>query len=134
MEDCIFCKIIRGEIPCRKIFEDENVFAFLDIAKDFDGHILVIPKKHCKNILDCGAEELNLLMQGVQKVCSHLVNNCGYSGVNLVNCSGESAGQTVNHFHIHIFPRSEDDGEKVFPTLGGAKLSLEEMCEKLKIN
>ena len=100
--NCIFCKIINGEIPSYKIYEDDEVLSFLDISKDVEGHILVIPKKHCKNILDCDSETLNYLFEAVKKISNHLVDNCGYDGVNLLNCSDESAGQTVFHLHIHI--------------------------------
>ena len=132
MDDCIFCKIIRGEIPCYKIYEDEDVFAFLDIAGDIDGHTLVIPKKHYKNILDCDFETLSKVM-GVTKVISeHYVKDCGYDGVNIMNASEQVAGQSVFHFHVHIIPRFEGDGENAFPKFGGAKHSLEVMQNKLK--
>ena len=134
MQDCIFCKIINGEMPCYKIYEDDEVLSFLDISKDVEGHILVIPKKHCKNILDCDSETLNYLFEAVKKISNHLVDNCGYDGVNLLNCSDESAGQTVNHFHIHIIPRKKDDNLKVWPELKGSDADLAVVCEKLKLN
>ena len=103
--DCEFCKIIKGELPSSKLYEDDTTISIMDIADDVDGHILVIPKKHCKNILDCDSEALHDIMDTVQKVSRHLVDDCGYEGVNLLNASDESAGQTVAHFHIHIIPR-----------------------------
>ena len=96
MNDCIFCRIVSGEIPSRKIFEDERTLAFMDVAKDVDGHILVIPKPHVKNILDCDEETLARVMATVKKISNHLTANCGYDGVNLLNASDESAGQSVN--------------------------------------
>lgn len=134
MENCVFCKIISGEFSSRKIYEDENVFAFLDIAKDVDGHILVVPKKHVKNILDCDEDTLAQLMVAVKKISNHLVDNCGYKGVNLLNASDESAGQSVPHFHIHIIPRKADDGIDAWPKFTGSKLDLDEMMNRLKIN
>ncbi len=134
MDNCIFCKIIRGEIPCYKIYEDENVLAFLDIAKDCDGHTLVIPKKHCENVLDCNEKELQSVALAVQKVSSHYVDNCGYTGVNILNASGKSAQQTVFHLHFHILPRKDNDGKDAFPKLLGAKCELEEMHKLLKMN
>ncbi|MBO4524089.1 MAG: HIT domain-containing protein [Ruminococcus sp.] len=80
---------------------------FTDVAEDVDGHVLVIPKKHAKNILDCDSTELSHLMETVKKVSLHLVEKCGYNGVNLLNASDESAGQSVPHFHIHIIPRKK---------------------------
>ena len=80
MADCIFCKIISGEIPSRKIYEDEWTFAFMDVAQDVDGHILVVPKAHRKNILDCDEETLAQLMRTVKKISNHLTENAGITG------------------------------------------------------
>ena len=134
MDNCVFCKIISGEFSSRKIYEDENTLAFLDIAKDVDGHILVVPKKHVKNIIDCDKETLEAVMQTVKKVSNHLVGNCGYKGVNLINCSDESAGQTVPHFHMHIIPRKPEDNIDAWPKFAGGKVDLDEMLSKLKMD
>jgi len=131
--DCIFCKIINGNLPLRKIYEDEYTLAFLDIAEDVDGHTLVIPKKHVVNILDCDNETLGRLMNAVKLISNHYVENCGYDGVNLLNASGEEAQQTVFHFHIHIIPRKSNDGINAWPRFGGARASLDEMLQKLKM-
>jgi len=134
MEDCIFCKIINGEIPSLKIYEDENTFVFLDVAKDVDGHIIVVPKKHFKNILDCDEETLCNLMKTVKKVSNHLVDDCGYEGVNLLNANEECSGQSVPHFHIHIIPRKNNDNIDAWPKFPGAKIPLEEMYKRLMVN
>ena len=76
--DCIFCKIAKGELPSLKVYEDENALVFMDIAKDADGHMVAIPKKHVKNILDCDAETLRHLMDAVKKVADHCVDSRGY--------------------------------------------------------
>ena len=131
--DCVFCKIISGDIPSFKIYEDEYTLAFMDIAKDVDGHIVVIPKAHIKSILDCDVETLNHLMLTVKKSADHLVDNCGYDGVNLLNASDESAGQSVPHFHIHIIPRKNNDGIDAWPRFNGAKYDIEEVFCQLKI-
>ncbi len=133
MEDCIFCKIASGEIKGLRIFENDETLAFMDIAKDVDGHILVIPKKHCKNILDCDLETLNAVAKTVKTVSNHLTENCGYEGVNLLNASDESAGQSVAHFHIHIIPRNTNDGIDGWPKFTGAKEELESVFEKLRM-
>lgn len=133
MENCVFCKIISGEFSSRKIYEDDKTLAFLDVAKDVDGHILVVPKKHCKNILDVDVETLEAVMKTVKLVSNHLTENCGYDGVNLLNASDESAGQTVPHLHIHIIPRKSNDGIDAWPKFDGAKIDLDEMLNKLKI-
>ncbi|MGP1368134.1 MAG: HIT family protein [Treponema sp.] len=134
MNDCIFCKILKGELPCMKIYEDEHTLSFLDIAKDVDGHILVIPKKHVTNILDADGETLSHVMNTVKKIGAHLTENCGYEGMNILNANNECSGQTVFHLHIHLIPRKRDDGVAGFPKFAGAKLSLEEMCERLKMD
>ena len=134
MDNCLFCKIIKGEIPCYKIYEDEYTLAFLDIAKDVDGHTLVIPKKHVDNIFDCDKETLNHVMNAVKLISNHYVTNCGFSGINLINNNGASAEQAIKHLHIHIIPRIENDNIYVFPKFAGAKFSLEDTLNKLKIN
>ena len=131
--DCVFCKIVKGEIPSLKVYEDEFSLVFMDIADDVDGHLVAIPKRHASSILDCDENSLSHLMKAVKKVSEHLVNNCGYNGVNLLNASGKAAGQSVDHFHIHIIPRKNDDGLDTWPKFTGAKCKREEICEKIKL-
>ena len=133
MDNCIFCQIASGKTQGLRIYENDNTLAFMDIAKDVDGHILVIPKKHCKNILDCDAETLSAVIQTVKTVSNHLTEHCGYEGVNLLNASGESAGQSVPHFHIHIIPRKKDDGIDAWPRFEGAKEDIQTVFEKIKM-
>ena len=133
MEDCLFCKIVKGEIPSYKIFEDEFVYSFLDISNDGNGHILVMPKIHSANIFDTSEETLSHIMHAIKLISKHLVENCGFSGVNVINNNGKSAEQSISHIHFHILPRKDDDDFKVFPSLRKNELSLEEMCEKLKV-
>ena len=128
---CIFCKIVKGEIPSLKVYEDEHTMVFMDIAKDVDGHMVAIPKKHIKNILDCDTDSLSHLMSAVKKVANHCVDKCGYEGVNLLNASDESAGQSVPHFHIHIIPRSNNDNVDAWPKFDGANHEIEEIYEKI---
>ena len=129
---CIFCKIINKEIPSYKIYEDEYTYAFLDIAKDIDGHTLVIPKKHVTNVLDCDDETLAHVMATVKKISNQYVS-LGYDGVNIVNASGSAAEQSVFHLHFHIIPRKNDDNEHVWPSLSGAKCELVDTYNKLKM-
>ena len=130
---CIFCKIVNGDIPSLKVYEDEHTMVFMDIAKDVDGHMVAIPKKHIKNILDCDEGTLNCLMATVKKVANYCVDECGYDGVNLLNASDESAGQSVPHFHIHIIPRRNNDNVDAWPNFEGANREIEEIYEKIKI-
>ena len=129
--DCIFCKIVSGQVPCMKVYEDEHTLVFMDIAGDVDGHMVAIPKNHIENILDCDTESLNRLMRAVKKVSNHCVENCGFDGVNLLNASDTSAGQSVPHFHIHIIPRKKNDEIDAWPKFEGAKEDLTEMWNKL---
>ena len=132
MNDCIFCKIASGEIQGLRVYEDAETLAFMDVAKDVDGHILVIPKKHCKNILDCDPDTLSAVMNTVKKVSLHLTEKCGYDGVNLLNASDESAGQSVPHFHIHIIPRRKGDGIDAWPAFKGAKEEITDVFERIR--
>ncbi len=133
MSDCIFCKIASGEIQGMRVYEDAETLAFMDLAKDVDGHVLVIPKKHCKNILDCDAETLSAVMNTVKKVSMHLTEKCGYDGVNLLNASDESAGQSMPHFHIHIIPRRKNDGIDAWPAFAGAKEEIADVFERIRM-
>ncbi len=133
MNDCIFCKIVKGELPSMKIYEDDVTCVFLDIAEDVNGHMIAIPKKHVNNILDCNTETLQNLITTVKFVSNHCVEKCGYSGVNLLNASDFSAGQSVPHFHIHIIPRKTDDGIDAWPNLKGSTISIQDMYELLRI-
>ena len=131
-EDCIFCKIIKGEIPSFKIYEDENVYAFLDIKRDTIGHTLVVPKKHFVKVLDCDDEYLSAVAVAVKKISRHFVENCGFSGVNLINASGVSAQQTVFHLHFHIIPRTDEDGLDTWPLGDGDEgMDLATIAKKL---
>lgn len=131
--DCIFCKIVNGDIPSLKVYEDENTMVFMDIAKDVDGHMVAIPKKHIKNILDCDEDTLNHLMGTVKKVANYCVDECGYEGVNLLNANDESAGQSVPHFHIHIIPRQSNDNVDAWPKFDGANREIKEIYNKIRI-
>ena len=132
--DCVFCKIVSGDIPAYKVYEDEHTLIFMDIAKDVDGHMVAIPKKHEKSILDCDTETLSYLMAAVKKVSNHCIDHCGYDGVNLLNASDESAGQSVPHFHIHIIPRKTGDGIDAWPKFIGTSHEIETLFQKLRMD
>ena len=131
--DCIFCKIANHEISSYPIYEDEQTYAFLDIAQDVDGHTRVIPKKHAENVLDVDDETLKHLIGVVRKIANHYVNDCGYDGVNILNASGSSAQQSVFHLHFHIIPRKKDDGIDAWPHFSSATEPLEQMQPRLKM-
>ena len=130
MKDCLFCKIAKGEVPSYKIYEDDNVYAFLDIANDVYGHTLVISKKHYNNVIDCPARSLGKIIASVKKVGDHFIS-LGYSGYNIINNSGASAEQSVMHLHFHILPRKDNDGVKVWKELGKQTKALEDIAKEL---
>lgn len=133
MDNCIFCKIVKGEIPSYKIYEDEKVYAFLDIAKDAYGHTLVIPKKHCANLLDCDKEDLEAVIVAAQKIAKHFTEDCGFDGVNLINANGSAAEQSVFHLHLHLIPRKNGDGLRCFPHFGKKEFDMQKICDELRI-
>lgn len=139
MTDCIFCKLINGEIPSAKIYEDEHVFAFMDIMPLTKGHILVIPKEHKESIYDLSEEQAANLFKVVPRLASALKDSYHPAGMNLLNNNGAPAGQSVFHFHLHLIPRyDETDGfkaswrtkEKDFPIERIQQLA-QELSEKL---
>ena len=130
--DCLFCKIIKGDIPSYKIYEDEYTYAFLDIAKDFVGHTLVVSKKHVNNILDADSDTLLHVMETVKKISNHYVNACGFDGLNILNNNNASADQSVMHLHIHIIPRKVNDNLHIFPN-NKAEMDLDSIYNELKM-
>lgn len=133
MKDCVFCKIVSGEIPCHKIYEDDFCLAFLDIANDIYGHTLVIPKRHYESVVTCDNSTLGRVIEMCKKVGNHYVKDCGFEGYNLLNASGKAAEQSVPHLHFHVLPRKLDDGIKMWPNLDGCNENLEDICKCLKL-
>ena len=107
--DCIFCKIVAGELPATIVDEDERTIAFMDIAPATRGHALVIPREHSRDLLEVGVQDLQATILGAQRLASRAHERLGAAGVNLLNSCGAAAWQTVFHFHIHVIPRYEDD-------------------------
>jgi histidine triad (HIT) family protein len=103
--NCIFCKIVSGDIPSYKVYEDENVLAFLDISQVTKGHTLIIPKEHSKDIFELSEETAAKLFSTVPKIASSIKQTFKPIGLNLLNNNGEAAGQSVFHYHMHFIPR-----------------------------
>ncbi|NYG60392.1 histidine triad (HIT) family protein [Nocardioides daedukensis] len=112
MSDCVFCRIIAGELPSSVVHEDERTIAFMDINPASHGHALVIPKTHSRDLLEVGPDDLAACTSAAQMVATRAVERLGADGVNLLNCCGVDAWQTVFHFHIHVVPRYRDDPER----------------------
>lgn len=105
MSDCIFCKIIAGEIPSVKVYEDEHVYAFMDIMPLSKGHTLLIPKTHREFVYDLAPEEAANLFSVAPKIAAAINETFEPVGMNLLNNNGAKAGQSVFHFHLHFIPR-----------------------------
>ena len=108
--DCVFCKIVAGEIPSFKLFEDEATLAFMDINPANEGHALVIPKEHAPDLYAVSDETLARTTVTAKKVAAALARTLNPDGLNLVQCNGAAAAQSVMHFHVHVLPRVTDDG------------------------
>ncbi len=107
-ESCLFCGIAAGDIPSVKVAESTSTYAFMDINPASDGHVLVIPKRHSRDLLDITPDDLADVPRAAQRVAKAAVEAFGADGVNLLNCSGAEAWQSVFHFHLHVVPRYAD--------------------------
>jgi histidine triad (HIT) family protein len=108
-EDCIFCKIVAGELPAEIVQEDEQTLAFMDLNPWTRGHALVIPRAHSRNLYEVAGEDLAAAAAGAQRLARRMRDQLGCTGVNLLNCCESAAWQTVFHFHVHVIPRYDDD-------------------------
>ena len=132
MEDCIFCKIVKGKIPCQKIYENEKVFAFLDIMPIHKGHTLVIPKEHHETLLDMPDDTLAELAKVAKKVSKAVKKATGADGFNIGQNNGAAAGQAVFHFHLHVIPRFNGDGLKNWPHTKVPDEDMKQIHEDIK--
>lgn len=107
-DDCIFCKIAAGEIPSRKIYEDKDLIAIMDLSPTSKGHSLIIPKEHYTNIYDIDEEIAGKVMKTAKKLATKMTIALNCDGFNLLQNNGETAGQTMFHFHMHLIPRYKD--------------------------
>jgi len=110
---CVFCSIVKGKIPSKKVYEDEKVIAILDLSQATKGHTLIIPKQHFENIYDVDEETLSHIIKVAKKVACLLTEKLHADGCNILNNNKEAAGQTVNHLHFHVIPRYKDDDLKI---------------------
>lgn len=107
-DDCIFCKIAAGEIPSRKIYEDSDLIAIMDLNPTSKGHSLIIPKEHCTNIYDIDEDIAAKVMKTAKKLATKMTVALNCDGFNLLQNNGKTAGQTMFHFHMHLIPRYKD--------------------------
>jgi histidine triad (HIT) family protein len=131
LQECIFCKLIRGEIPCAKILEDKEFLAFMDIRPINKGHVLIIPKTHCTNIFDFPKSEETDMIEFIKKVAAAVVKATDAEGFNLGMNNGEAAGQVVLHAHFHIIPRFKGDNLSNWPHKEYAPGEMNELRTKI---
>lgn len=115
MQDCIFCKIVAGRIPSTKVYEDETVLAFLDIAPVSKGHILLVPKKHYETVLDIPDDAIKKMSLALKKISGALKTGVSADGISISMSNYPAAGQVVPHAHFHLIPRFSKDGLKMWP-------------------
>lgn len=127
---CIFCNIIEGSIPSKKVYEDDEILAILDISQTTLGHTLVMPKKHYDNFLQMPQDEYASLMAKVQTIANKVVNNLEAKGCNILINTNEVAGQTVMHTHVHIIPRY-DEADSIRIDFKENQFDLEEVLNKI---
>ena len=112
-ENCIFCKIACGEIPSRTIYENEDFRVILDLAPATKGHALILPKNHYKNLYELSDETAAKVLPLAKKMAVTMTQKLGCDGFNIIQNNNEIAGQTVFHFHVHLIPRYNDDGQNL---------------------
>ncbi len=111
MEDCIFCKIVKGEIPCFKVYEDDRVLAFEDINPISEGHTLIVPKKHAENLWEIPGEDLTAIHLASKKIIHAIKETLKPTGVAVLQLNGRGVNQVVMHYHLHLMPRTADSRE-----------------------
>ena len=135
MDNCIFCKIIAGDIPSATIYENDEFKVILDRFPASEGHVLVMPKEHCANLFEIDEEKAGRLFSLAVKVAKIMKSTIGFENMNLVQNNGPVAGQTVNHLHVHLIPRYEGDEVKVtWPQMDLTDEQIESMRIKLAEN
>ena len=129
---CIFCSIVKGEIPATRIYEDDTVLAILDISQVTKGHTLVIPKQHTENFMSCEPELMKHVMEVAQKLAKQIMDATHANGMNILSNVNEVAGQSVPHFHIHLIPRYREDDACVIEFKESEPQDLNEVLSLIK--
>ena len=117
MDNCIFCKILKNEIPSSTVYEDDKFRAIMDIGPISKGHVILLAKEHTANLLEADDALLAAALPAAKKVAKAVKKTVGCDGINILQNNGEEAGQTVFHLHIHVIPRSKEDGVKLPPPM-----------------
>jgi histidine triad (HIT) family protein len=133
MSDCVFCKIVAGQIPSTKVYEDEHVLAFMDLGQVNPGHVLVAVKKHAANLFELEVAQAEAIARATVKISNALKKAFEAEGLSVYQANGKAAGQTVFHYHVHLLPRHAGDGmELVWPVKNPPREKLEGYAEKIR--
>ncbi|MDO8572860.1 MAG: HIT family protein [bacterium] len=134
MNDCLFCKIINGDIPSAKVYEDQHSYAFLDIKPINAGHTLLVPKKHFANLYEMPDDVLANLTPTIKKLAIAIKKSVGADGINIGMNNDSAAGQLVFHAHIHIMPRFKNDGHEHWHGKPYQDGEIDNVAQKIKAN
>ena len=133
--DCIFCKIIAGEIPSFKIYEDNETFSFMDINPANEGHALVIPKEHARDVYSVSDSAIAATVKTAKKIAAAVDRTLNPEGLNLLQCNGPAAAQSVMHFHMHVLPRRNGDDLKLNWGLEAGDMdAIGQLAERIRNN
>ncbi len=134
MEECLFCRIVKGELPCHKVYEDDNVIAFEDINPVSEGHTLVVPKRHAENLFEMNPEDLSAVHLASQKIALAIRDALNPAGIAALQLNGRGVNQIVMHYHLHLIPRAAGGPELPVSHWGakeGDPEALERTAEKI---
>jgi histidine triad (HIT) family protein len=133
MNDCVFCKIVAGQIPSTRVHEDEYTLAFMDLGQVNPGHVLVAVKKHAANLFELEVAQAEAIARATVKISKAIKKAFEPEGLSVYQANGKAAGQTVFHYHVHLLPRHAADGmELVWPVKNPPRAKLESNAEKIR--
>ena len=134
MSDCVFCRIVAGQIPSTKVYEDEHTLAFMDLGQVNPGHVLVTVKKHAANLYELDDMQAAAVARASTRVARAIREAFAPAGLSVYQANGKAAGQTVFHYHVHLLPRHEADGmELTWPVKNPPREKLEGYAEKIRM-
>ena len=131
-ENCIFCKILAGEIPSTAVYEDDDFKAILDVDPAARGHVIILPKNHAANIYELPDEDASKIMIVAKKIATAIEKAYHCDGVNILQNNGEAAGQTVFHLHVHVIPRFKGDTVNIGWKQGDMPEDLDAICKEIQ--
>lgn len=131
-KNCIFCKILAGEIPSTAVYEDDDFKAILDVNPAARGHVIILPKNHAANIYELPDEDASKIMVVAKKIATAIEKAYHCDGVNILQNNGEAAGQTVFHLHVHVIPRFKGDTVNIGWKQGDMPEDLDAICKEIQ--